>query len=82
MPRLPGAPSPSAYSFPHSCVLVSICLFFIAFLLWIINHVLVITTLLLIMKVDHLKSDVHANVCASEAPPVPRRPSFIDGISQ
>ena len=63
MPRLPGAPSLSAHPFPLSCVLVSVCLPFTAFLLWTIKYVLVITTLLFIMKVDHLKSDVQANVC-------------------
>lgn len=82
MPRLPGAPSLSAHPSPLSCVLVSVCLPFTAFLLWTIKYVLVIATVLLIMKVDHLKSDVQANVCASGAPAVPRRPSFIDGISQ
>lgn len=80
VPRLLGAPPVSTpFSFP---ILVSTCPLLTAFLLWIINHVLVITTLLLIMEADHLKSDVCANVCAIGAHPLPGRSSFIGRISQ
>lgn len=65
----------TSFSFP---ILVSTCPILAAFLLWIINHVMVISTLLLIMKADHLKSEV----CANGAHPLPGRSSFIGRISQ